>query len=166
MKKVSIAVLIVAAVIASLIVFGKKHISTDIVIDAPANRVWKTLTDFKRYPQWNPFIRNASGAIREGATIEITLQTKGGDPISFSPRVLQFKENEKLQWEGRLIMPGIFTGQHTFTLSAIDSTRTRLVQEENFSGILVPFINLDPTLDGFKSMNAELKKVTEKSLEE
>lgn len=34
-----------------------KTIDTEIKIYAPADRVWKILTDFYSYSNWNPFIR-------------------------------------------------------------------------------------------------------------
>jgi len=33
------------------------ELRTDIEIDAPVERVWEVLTDFDRFPDWNPFIR-------------------------------------------------------------------------------------------------------------
>src|SRR5215210_9363232 len=38
-----------------------KELHSEIEINAPAQRVWEVLTDFASYPQWNPFIRRASG---------------------------------------------------------------------------------------------------------
>ncbi len=38
-----------------------KQLHTEIIVEAPAERVWELLTDFASYPQWNPFIRNISG---------------------------------------------------------------------------------------------------------
>jgi len=35
---------------------SKRLIDTRIEIAAPAMRVWDVLTDFARFPQWNPFI--------------------------------------------------------------------------------------------------------------
>ncbi len=32
-----------------------KEIHTEIEINAPAGKVWRVLTDFPSYPEWNPF---------------------------------------------------------------------------------------------------------------
>ncbi len=45
-------------------------ICTEISITAPPDRIWHLLTDFASYPQWKPFIRRASGELREGATVK------------------------------------------------------------------------------------------------
>jgi uncharacterized membrane protein len=33
-----------------------KEIHTEIEINAPAEKVWRVLTDFAAYPEWNPFV--------------------------------------------------------------------------------------------------------------
>lgn len=38
-----------------------RELNSEIEIRASAERVWQLLTDFDRYPQWNPFIRSVSG---------------------------------------------------------------------------------------------------------
>ncbi len=43
----------------------------------------------------------------------------------------------------------------------VDPVKTRLVQEEDFNGILVPFFSFDSTVEGFTAMNKELKKRVE-----
>ena len=43
-----------------------KELRTEIEIQSTAERVWQLLTDFPSFPQWNPFIRKASGNIRVG----------------------------------------------------------------------------------------------------
>jgi uncharacterized protein YndB with AHSA1/START domain len=43
-----------------------KSIKTEIVINASKEKVWHVLTDFKRYPQWNPFITSVEGELVKG----------------------------------------------------------------------------------------------------
>ena len=42
-------------------------IHTTELIDASPDRVWQILADLSSYPDWNPFIIEASGELREGA---------------------------------------------------------------------------------------------------
>ena len=54
-----------------------KELRTEIEIQASAERVWQLLTDFPSFPQWNPFIRKASGNIRVGERLEVNIQPSG-----------------------------------------------------------------------------------------
>lgn len=160
MKKTVFVLLILTALAIVLLLTGEKHITTEITINAPAEKVWAELTDFKSYPEWNPFIKKLEGSVKTGETIEVSFSHEGKS-MEFTPKVLQYVENEIFQWEGKLIMPGIFTGRHTFRLEKTGNSTTRLIQEEDFSGILVPFFNFDSTIAGFKAMNSALKKRVE-----
>ena len=42
-----------------------KELFTEIEIRADAGRVWRLLTEFDKFPEWNPFLRRASGRIAE-----------------------------------------------------------------------------------------------------
>ncbi|HPI90566.1 MAG TPA: hypothetical protein PK859_14770 [Spirochaetota bacterium] len=53
---------------------------------------------------------------------------------------------------------------HTLDLVEIDAGKTKLVQKEDFSGILVPFFNFDSTVSGFTMMNEALRKRVENRL--
>ena len=99
--------------------------------------------------------------MKSGGTINITIQPKGDKPVDFSPVIILYEEKRILQWEGKLFIPGLFTGRHTFQLISIDKDKTRFIQKEDFNGILVPFISLDATLEAFKEMNGLLKKRVE-----
>ncbi|MCP4138275.1 MAG: SRPBCC domain-containing protein [bacterium] len=164
-KKGLYAFAILAITISLLSTFGKKDITTEITMDAPINTVWLELTDFSKYPDWNPFIKKLTGDIKEGNTIEVTFHAKGSDPMVFTPEIKLKEKNKILQWEGKFLLPGIFTGKHTFELTKLEENKTKLVQKENFKGILVPFFNFDSTEEGFNLMNKELKKRVEKTEE-
>ena len=43
-----------------------RAISAAVDIAATPRRVWAVLADLDAYPQWNPFIRSASGQLAEG----------------------------------------------------------------------------------------------------
>lgn len=137
-----------------------KTISGSIEIDAPAIEVWEVLTDLAAYPDWNPFIREASGEVAVGQRLTLKLfPAAGGNPMTFRPRVLVADPGVELRWIGRLVLPGIFDGEHSFTLTATTTGGTELVQAEKFSGLLIPFTGkiLDSTEESFSNLNQALK---------
>lgn len=136
------------------------HLLTEISITAPPERVWHLLTDFASFPQWNPFIRRASGELREGAQLEVYLQPSGARGMIFRPRVLKVEPGRELRWLGHFLIPGLFDGEHIFTIEPLEAGRVRFVQREIFTGLLVPlfahWLEKD-TQRGFEEMNRALK---------
>lgn len=139
---------------------------TEIEIDAPAGRVWQILTDFARYPEWNPFIPHAEGEVREGARLSVRIAPPGGTAMTFRPRLQRVVMERELRWLGRLLLPGIFDGAHVFEIEPLTDARVRFVQFEHFRGVLVPLFwrSLDTqTRAGFTAMNEALKARAEAS---
>ena len=136
------------------------HLLTSISISAPPNRVWYLLTDFASYPNWNTFIRRASGEPREGAHLEVYLQPTGARGMTFRPRVLKAEPDRELRWLGHFLIPGLFDGEHIFTITPLEAGSVRFVQREIFTGLLVPlfmrWLEKD-TRRGFEEMNRALK---------
>ena len=68
---------------------------------------------------------------------------------------------------GRVVFPGIFDGEHFFKIEPLDEgRRTRFIQGERFTGLLVPLFrkNLDRgPREGFEAMNHALKARVEES---
>ena len=136
-----------------------REVRSEIVIDAPPERVWAVLTDFAAYPEWNPFIRRISGELREGAKLEVRIAPPGARATTFKPTVRALERNRELRWLGRLLVPGIFDGEHSLLIEPRERGRSRFVMSERFSGLLVGFFKgtLAKTEVGFEQMNAALK---------
>jgi hypothetical protein len=79
--------------------------------------------------------------------------------------VLKAEPNRELRWLGRLLVPGLFDGEHIFIIELLGAERVRFIQREIFTGMLVPFLTgaLDrDTRHGFEEMNQALKDRAEK----
>jgi hypothetical protein len=142
---------------------AERRIETDIEIDASPKRVWALLTNFARMPDWNPFIRSISGNLAQGAQLSVLIAPPGKPGMRFKPTVLSVRPERELRWLGRVLISGLFDGEHYFLLEPIEEGRTRLTQGEKFSGLLVGLLSgtLPATEAGFKAMNAALKRRAE-----
>ena len=136
-----------------------RELRSEIEIEAPPESVWAVVTDFAAYPTWNPFIRRISGELREGARLEVQIEPPGARATTFKPTVRVVERNRELRWLGRLLVPGIFDGEHSLLIEPRDGGRSRVVQSERFSGVLVGFFRgtLAKTAGGFEQMNAALE---------
>ncbi len=137
-----------------------KELRSQIEIQASAERVWQILTDFASFSQWNPFIRRASGNVGVGERLEVCIQPSGARGRTFRPTVVKAEPNRELRWLGRLLIPGIFDGEHIFSIEPLGTNRLRFVQREIFTGLLVPLFTrqLDTNVRrGFEEMNHALK---------
>ena len=141
-----------------------KELQSGIEIQASAERVWSILTDFAAFPQWNPFIRQIRGKVLAGEQLEVYLQPSGARGMRFHPTVLNAEPGRELRWRGHLLVPGLFDGEHIFTIEPLGPGRVRFIQREIFTGLLVPLFarGLDTdTLRGFEEMNTALKGIAE-----
>jgi hypothetical protein len=131
----------------------------EIEIDAPPAAVWAVLTDTAAYPEWNPFVRRLDGDLREGARLEVEIAPPGGRAMTFRPTVVALEDGVELRWLGRLLLPGLFDGEHRFLVEPLPGGRTLLVQAERFRGLLVrPLAGaLRKTAAGFAQMDEALK---------
>ena len=137
-----------------------KELISEIEIEASAESVWQVLTDFSSFPEWNPFIRRISGQPREGSRLKVYIEPPGVRGRTFRPKVFKTQPNRELRWSGRLLIPGLFDGDHFFSIEQLGSNRVRFVQREIFSGLLVSFLprGLDAKIrQGFEQMNQALK---------
>ncbi|HYP62150.1 MAG TPA: SRPBCC domain-containing protein [Thermomicrobiales bacterium] len=140
------------------------QIRTEIDIAAEPEQVWDVLQNFDAYPEWNPFIPEITGPIEEGERLNVRLQPPEGKGMRFRPRVLEVAPGRALRWLGHLGIPGLFDGEHRFLIEPVGPNRVRFVQEERFSGLLVPLILRfagSGTRRGFEAMNAALKSRVE-----
>ena len=130
-----------------------------VTVAAPAETVWRVLTDFAAYPEWNPFIREIAGELEEGARLRVRIAPPGGSPMTFRPRVLEVAAPRAFRWLGHLFIPGLFDGEHRFRIEPLQG-QCRFTQEEEFRGVLARLLLRwigAATERGFAAMNEALK---------
>jgi hypothetical protein len=141
-------------------------IKTQIIIDAPINKVWEALIDFYSYPNWNSFITSIEGEAIKGNRIEVTIQVPDYRTLKIKPTVIECTPNVELRWVGHMWFTGLFDGEHKFKLEALNEGSTHLIHSEKFSGMLAPLVLkvLGNGIEkGFNQMNKELKMIVEQN---
>ena len=135
-----------------------RELRTSIDIEASTDRVWAVVSDFERYPEWNPFIRSIGGQPVEGKTLEVSIQPPGRRARTFRPKVVKSMRGE-IRWLGRVGIPRVFDGRHSLKVEPLGPNKTRFTQYERFTGVLVPLFRgtLKATRRGFEAMNRALK---------
>lgn len=136
----------------------QQGIQTEIEIAAPPEKVWRELTGFEYYPEWNPFIVSARGAGKLGDRMEIIIRPPDGSEFRFKNQIIERNENRSLIWKGSFVIRGLFDGTHFFRLEKVEGG-TRLTHGEVFEGVLVGILAklLGSTKRGFQMMNEALK---------
>ena len=73
-----------------------RTIHTEIGILAPADIVWRVLTDFSGWARWNPVLR-VSGDATPGAKLDVQISIPGRKPVKIGSRIVRLDE-------GRLVL--------------------------------------------------------------
>jgi hypothetical protein len=127
--------------------------------------VWTVLTDFRRYPEWNPFITSIEGELLVGDTLTLQISPPESSEHRLRPKLLVCEAPRELRWRGHLFIKGLLDGEHFFQVQETGDGRTRFVHGEDFSGILLRFLHaqLTQVARGFVYMNQALKKRAERA---
>jgi hypothetical protein len=142
----------------------RKGFKSEIIIDAPAERIWEILTDFGSYEKWNPMIRRASGQARVGARLKVHFEPEGRKGSNFRPKLTIVDPNRELRWLGWPRFPFVFDMDHYWLLEGLGNGRIRLEHGAVAYGLAVPFIGnvmVKSFREPFEAMNRAMKERAE-----
>ncbi|CAG86619.2 DEHA2D00814p [Debaryomyces hansenii CBS767] len=144
-------------------------LNATIIIDSKPEKVREIFLDFRKHSQWNPFftdVRIYTPGVTSpspGTQLEIKMKLNGGNENIMYPIVLE-NNSSSFKWKGNLLFDFMFVGVHSFEFIPLEidgQTRTKLVQSEDFSGILSYVFEWtglkDKTEKGFNELNRALK---------
>jgi len=143
----------------------RTELRAEVEIHTPVSLVYRVLTNFPQYAEWNPFITAIAGTLVTGETLSVDLSLPEGSSYELKPRLMQVTENAELRWRGHFWLPALLEVEHFFQLEGRGDALTRFVQGQNFSGFLLRFAStpLTQTARGLVYMNQALKKRAESS---
>jgi hypothetical protein len=145
---------------------AQTNIYTDIVIDAPAKKVWETLTDFNNMHKWSSTIKGLSGDIKNGGSVIVKVDVGNGQVLDFPRSPFHYSEGEYFGWSGAIRLKGL-TDNHKYRVEPISKCQSRFIQTEEFAGEnpdITPLALAKRSIERYKVFNSELKKEVEKKI--
>ncbi len=152
MRKLALAFGIVAALVAGIVLWlrpmtsGPPHfvLSHSVEFEASPEEVWAAFTDFGSadYAEWNPYLKELTGALEVGEEIGITIvQDTWEDPLQLRPRLTAVDPPWLLAWRGDLTPKGLMQTDHSFHVEVTKPGFVRFTQREEFRGKLAEFFD-------------------------
>lgn len=133
------------------------HISTDIIINAPIEKVWEVISDLENWNKWTTLVLSAQGAILKDAAITIEFANPEGGGMTFQRTVFHFENGKTFGWTG-----DAFAGLkdfHIYELEVLEDGTTKFIQSDGLHGAEVPGVEVieQQMLEGYKVFNQQLK---------
>ena len=143
----------------------KNEIRIETQINAPANTVWSILTDFSRYPDWNPLIPSIDANLSVGSPVSFTLRAHGLDLPVIGAEITNVARGEDFRWAGPAneMLAQAVRLEHYFTVQALGPDSCRFIHGEFATGLLADLVFqlLQTAEGGYKDMNLALKNRAE-----
>ena len=140
-----------------------RKIYTDIIIDAPVEKVWDVLKDTKSYQKWAAFLVDIEGELINGREITAKFQLDPNkEKYNSIQHTIQVKDGEEFYWAEKGPM-GICDNHH-FKVEAIDDQTSRFIQNDELTKgatwILGGYLS-KVYAKGYQAFNRKLKKEAE-----
>jgi hypothetical protein len=107
-------------------------------IAASAATIWNVLTDFERYPDWNPSLPSISGELRPGATVALTLGMPGRPSPKVKATLREVAVGRRLTWHGNAGADWLFAGDREFVIDEQPDGTVLFTHVEDVHGALFP----------------------------
>ena len=114
-----------------------KENRNEIEIQSTSEKVWEVLTDFDKYPEWNPLLCRAEGKLAVGEKVDLRVRSASND-MNLLCTVTVVEPNRQFSWKFHVVLPFLFRGEHFFKIEPIDEHKVRFIDREVFHGLLVP----------------------------
>jgi hypothetical protein len=118
------------------------NLHTEIILDAPLDRVRELLADTSLYSQWHPLFPQVSGEMRLGAPILLTVALPGIKPFSVRATIREIAAGRLLCWRYGYRLPGFFRWTYRYEVAELEGDRVKFVQDSAYSGLLAPLYHL------------------------
>lgn len=117
------------------------EIESEIEIAAPADKVWRVITNIENWSDFNPAINASAGVAKLGSEHSVTMrgEVPGEVGPTYMPKIMSFEDGKSYRWRAVMGAGFIFTNDKVFELQATQ-TGTLLKHKEVFNGMMLPLM--------------------------
>jgi hypothetical protein len=142
-----------------------RKIYTDIIIEAPTDKVWAVLKDTKSYKKWATFLVDIQGELKNENQIIAKFQLNPSkEKFNTIAHKIHVEEGKGFYWAEKGPM-GICDNHH-FKIEKINSTTSRFIQSDELtkgaSWLLGGYLS-KIYAKGYQAFNSALKKEVERT---
>ena len=113
-----------------------KKYSISKVINANSETLFKIISDFKNYSNWNTVIPVAEGELTKGTELQLMMKMNG-EPRPFNPTVAMIEMNKSFLLSKVFLSKKIGELTHQFEFKKLANNQTEFVQTWEGKGFLV-----------------------------
>ncbi|WP_148639340.1 SRPBCC domain-containing protein [Aquimarina longa] len=142
-----------------------KEYKIEIKINASKETVWKTITNFKEYPNWNTILEMEQNEdLVVGKKFKVTIYNPKGKKSKFNATTMHREDNVSFSATQKIIGKWFFSATHYFIIREIDKEHVVFIQKWKLRGLITSLFykQICKELKSFNAMNTELKTVLEK----
>lgn len=140
----------------------KYVIDKELVIEAPADAVWKVLTDFGQYRQWNPFVLECRSSLKPGEPILMDVALVGTQKVE--EVIESCTPGASFAYHMKPYPLGALSSRRSHEIVALGPSRARYRSYFHLEGWLMPVVRalMGRRLEqGFAGMTAGVKQRAE-----
>jgi len=140
------------------------RITRSVDIEASANVVWSVLTDFERYPEWNPFNVHMESSFQMGAAVHMRVALFATRLQRQTEYITTLVPKEKICWSLNRPPAWLIGATRCQSLEPLEGGWTRYTTDDLNFGLLAPLVMRiygDAMRRGFEGVCAALKQRSE-----
>jgi hypothetical protein len=132
-------------------------------VRAPAEAIWRIVSDIEHWPNWCALYPKARGALRIGAELELEVAVPGQPPRVIKPVIIDWVPNEQILWRLSMLA-GLMKSTRYFEIEELAPGSCIFSNGEMFEGLLGPTIAKrlgGPLKTAFRDMGEAVKRLAE-----
>ena len=114
-------------------------IDQTVEINAPAETVWKVITDLPRYGEWNPFCLECYSSLKPGESIEMTVQLTS-KPQKVVEWINDFVPGRRFAYNMKPVPLGALASLRSHDVESLGPTRARYRSYFELRGWMMPLV--------------------------